>query len=420
VATRRWAGVGLLLALFVVTRAGGAWLANHPEKYRAGPITVSGDVDYYENWATGVIREGGTAYDDVKIEYPPGNLPFIFAPLAAPEGDTYRSWFIGLMLVVDALGLLGLVVLARRQGSWWGPWLWTFLVPLLGPISYCRLDMVPAVATIWALERAQAKGWFWAGALFGLGAVTKIYPAFLLVVALARRWRTRLALGAAAALVLAVLPFLGVLGGLWDSVVGYHTGRGLQVESTWSAGLLAASHFDRPALIVFEHGAFHTQSTGAGLLKTASSALSLGTVAAAAWLARRRVGENSFADLAVLLFGTLALLLALGSVFSPQFMLWLSALGAVVAAAAPRRLRVGLVLLAAANGLSQALFPFHYEGLLQHRVGPLVLLGVRNACVAAIGLLVFQALWRRGLTPAEPQSVTSSEPPVLQSPAAHS
>lgn len=409
--------MGLLLALFVVTRAGGAWLANHPEEYRPGWVPVSGDVDLYERWATQVVRDGGTAYEDVEIEYPPGNLPFVFLPLAAPDGDSYRSWFIGLMVLVDGAGLLGLIVIARRTGSWWGPWLWTLLIPMLGPITWWRLDLVPAVATIWALERMQAKGWFGAGALLGFGAVTKVYPGFLLLVAVARRWRSRLALGAVTAVVLAVLPFAGVLGGLWDSVVGYHTQRGLQVESTWSAALLVASHHGRPATIVNEHGAFHTHATGAEPLKTASSALSVGTLAAAAWLARRRGRHDSFAELVAILFGTLAVLLAVGSVFSPQFMLWLSALGAVAASVAARALRVPLVLLSVATLLTQVLFPFQYASLLLYEAGPLGVLIARNVCVGLIGVFVFQAVWRGRITMSAPHAVTPVESPVLESPA---
>jgi len=393
--SRRRVALGLLLALFVATRAGGAWLAHHPETYRLGPANVTGDVDRYEDYTNRVVRDGGTLYDEVRIEYPPGNLPFLFLPVAGPESHPYRWWFIGLMVLVDAVGLLGLVVIARRAGSWWGPWVWVLLVPLLGPIAYCRLDLVPAVATIWAFERMQAQSWFGVGALLGFGAVTKVYPAFLLVLVLARRWRTRLVLGAGAAVLVAVLPFVGVLGGLWDSVVGYHTGRGLQLESTASAALLGAGQFDRPVLIVYEDGAFHTHATGAGLLKTASLALSLGTLATAAWLAWKRVREGSLADLVAVMLGTLALLLAVGSVFSPQFMLWLSALGAVAAAVAPRALRTPLVLLAVANVLTQAVYPFHYDGLLHYRAGPLAVLMVRNLCVAGIGLFIFERLGRR-------------------------
>lgn len=372
--------------MFVVTRAGGAWLADDPERYGSGPITVTGDVDRYQHLAR-AVDEGATPYGDVAIEYPPGVLPFMWAPLAVADDD-YRAAFIGLMLVLDAAGLAGVVVMARRAGSWRGPWLWALLVPALGPVVYCRLDMAPAVATIWAFERAQAKRWSGAGALLGFGAATKLYPAVLLLVALADRWRSRLVAGAVVAVAVCLLPFAAVLGEMWDSVVGYHGDRGLQVESTGSAVLLAAGHLDRSVRVVLDHGAFHTRAAGAGLLSTASTLSAVAIVLAAAWLSRKRARQGAPADSVVVPFGTIALLLAVTPVFSPQYMLWLTALGAVAAGAAGPTLRGPLALLALANVLTQSIFPFHYTGLLSNRAGPLALLALRNLSVAALGALV--------------------------------
>ena len=390
---RRWTALGLLLIAFVGTRAVGAWLADRPDRYRSGPVTVSGDVDLYERWGTEVARNGRTPYGDVKIEYPPGSLPFMLAPLAGSDGQAYRPRFIGLMVAIDVAGLAGLLVLARRTGSLLGPWLWTVLVPLLGPISYLRLDLVPAVATIWALERAFAGSWLGAGGFLGFGAVAKVYPGLLLPLLVAGRWRTRAVVGAAVVLSAGLLPFAGSLPQLWDSVVGYHGTRGLQVESSWGAALLAAAHLDGAAQVVFDHGAFHVQGPGASTLKTLSLALSLAALGAGVAVARARVDRESPGQIAAAMLGTLALLLAMGTVFSPQFMLWLSALGAVAACLTGRALRLPLALLCVASALSQAVYPFHYAGLLANHAGPLGLLVVRNCLVGGVGVLVLARLW---------------------------
>lgn len=391
--------MGLLLFAFAATRAAGGWLADHPDRYRAGGTTVTGDTDLYRGWATQIARNGRAAYGDVKIEYPPGSLPFMVLPLSVSDGHEYRSPFIALMLVVDAIGLVGLIVLALRSGSWWGPWAWTLLVPMLGPIAYLRLDLVPAVATIWALQRAQAGGWFGAGGWLGFGAVAKIYPGLLVPLVLAARWRWRIVTGAVVVAGAGLLPFVGSLPGLWDSVVGYHSSRGLQVESTGGSLLLLGRHLGHPAQVVFDHGAFNSVGGGAGLLKTASLALSLVALAIGVWLSAKRVRPESTADLATVMFGTLALLLAAGTVFSPQFMIWLSALGAAAAGIAARHLRVPLVLLAAANLCSQLVFPFHYDGLLAIHTSPVAVVVVRNLLVLAIGVIVLGRLWLAGATP---------------------
>ncbi len=405
--------VGLLLCVFLATRAVGGWLADHPERYRAGGTTVTGDTELYERWANQITREGRTAYGEVTIEYPPGALPFMVAPLAESEGHSYRSRFVVLMVVVDAVGLAGLMVIARRSRSWWGPWAWTLLVPMLGPIAYLRLDLVPAVATIWALERAQAGGWFGAGGWLGFGAVAKIYPGLLvpLILAARWRWRWRIVAGAAGVAALGLLPFVTSASGLWDSVAGYHTGRGLQVESTWGGLLLLGGHLGHPVQVVFDHGAFNSVGGGAGILKSLSLALSLTALTAGTWLAAKRVRPDSMADLATVMFGTLALLLAAGTVFSPQFMIWLSALGAVAAGVAGRSVWVPLVMLGAANLLSQLVFPFHYDGLLANHAAPVAVVVVRNLLVLAIGLLVLGRLWLAGRTPSDepgPQPETAA------------
>ncbi|HEX2043674.1 MAG TPA: glycosyltransferase 87 family protein [Acidimicrobiales bacterium] len=400
----------LLAAVFVATRLAVAWLADHPEHYRSGSVAATGDVRLYERWATEVARNDRAAYGEVRIEYPPGSLPFVLAPLTGTEGDDYRTRFIALMVLVDAAGLLGLLVMARRAGSWWGPWAWTLLVPLLGPVAYLRLDLVPAVATIWALERAQAGGWWGVGGLMGFGTLAKVYPALLLPVAVASRggWRWRPLVAAAGVVVVGVLPFTGSLDGLWESVVGYHSERGVQVESTWGAALLIAGHLDPPVKVVFDRGAAHLARSGGSALERVSLVLSVAVVVAGAALARKRVEPGSSTQLVMVMTGTLALLLAVGTVFSPQFMLWLSALAAVLASLAGRVLWVPLGLIAIANVLSQVLFPFRYAGLLANDAAPVALLVTRNALVAVVGLVVLAQVWRGEAAPRNPDPASAT------------
>ena len=358
---------------------------------------MTGDKDIFEGWAREIIQDGRTPYGEVRIEYPPGSLPFMLLPLLGAEDKAYHPRFIALMAVVDAVGLAGLMVIARRSRCWWGPWMWTLLVPLLGPIAYVRLDLVPAVATIWALERVQARGWSGAGGWLGFGAVAKVYPGLLLPLLLANRWRWRAVAVAVAVGVAFVLPFAGSLDGLWRSVVGYHTERPVQIESSWGSLLLLAGHLGHPVQVVSTFGSFNVQASGAELLQRCSLVLSVAALGTGAWLARKRVAPGSAVGLAEVMFGTLAVLLVTGTVFSPQYMLWLSALGAVAASMVGRRLRVPLALLAAANLLSQVVYPFHYGGLLANHAGPVAALAVRNLFVASVGLLVLLKVWRAPL-----------------------
>ncbi|MGI9022931.1 MAG: glycosyltransferase 87 family protein [Acidimicrobiales bacterium] len=393
---RRLMAAGLLLFVFVATRAAGAWVADHPEHYNGGLYTtITFDPTLYEDWAHQVYH-GATPYGEVKIEYPPGSLPFMILPVPKSAGHAYLPRFIAVMLAVDVAGMAGLLVIARRTRSWWGPWTWTLLVPMLGPIAYTRLDLVPAVTIIWALERAQARGWFGAGGWLGFGAVAKIYPGLLVPLLLAARWRWRwrILAGAVSVFVVCLLPFVGSLPGLWDSVVGYHTQRGLQIESTWGVALLASGQLGHTVLPVIDHGSWNTVGAGSSTLKAISVVMSVSVLATGIWLAAKRVRPDSMAGLSAVMFGTLALTLAVGTVFSPQFMLLLCALGAGAASFAAREVRVPLVLLGAANVLSQLVYPLHYNGLLANNLLPVTAVIVRNAMVLAIGLILFYKLWR--------------------------
>lgn len=119
------------------------------------------------------------------------------------------------MILVDAAGLAGLVMLARRWNSPLGPWLWVLALPLLGPVAWTRLDIVPAVATIWVIVASTTSRWGVAGGLLTFGALTKVYPAFLLPAAWRVTSRPRaLMLGGLAVLGLMILPFAKSLGSM--------------------------------------------------------------------------------------------------------------------------------------------------------------------------------------------------------------
>jgi len=106
------------------------------------------------------------------------------------------------------------------------------------------------------------------------------------------------------------------------------------------------------------------------------------------------------------MFATLALVLGVGTVFSPQFMILLSALGSVAASVAWRQVRVALVLLGVANVLSQVVYPFHYDGLLANHALPVATVALRNALVLLIGLTLFVRLWQGRFT--EPEAIGES------------
>jgi hypothetical protein len=392
--------LALLVVVFIASRLIGGWFADHPERWRNGGLAV-GDVSLYQSWADEMVDGHRSAYVDVGIPYPPGLLPFIVAPRYTEAVAPYSSVFIKLMELVDAAGLIGLVLIARRRGSWIGPWAWTILIPLLGPIAWTRLDLVPAVATIFALERAEAGGWTAAGGWLGFGAIAKVYPAFLLpatVIASARRSKTLIAAGVAMAT--PMIALVGSLSAVYDSIARFHWRRGLQLESVWSSGLLLAHHAGYPVRVFNVAGAMEVGGGIAGALRTTSFALGLVVIALGALIAWRRVSRGDVRGLSLVLLGTLALLTGVGTIFSPQYLIWIFALAAVAAVVGSRGALIPVALLVPTAILTQIVFPFLYGELIRGELLPTILLAIRNVLTLAVGIVALRLAWKSGAPPA--------------------
>lgn len=346
-----------LLAVFLVTRIAGASLAEHPKPYEHGGSIV-GDVTLYQYWGERIADHGLVPYRDIRIEYPPGSLPFIVGPALTP-GSGYRPAFVAIMLLVDAAGLVGLLRIARARGSMLGPSLWVALVPMLGPVAYLRLDLVPAVATIWAAERVSKRAWGEAGAWLGFGAVVKLYPVVLLAPLLAfSRLRKPVVGGAILVVVLALVPFAAWGTALVRSVVRYHLERGIEIESVWGAVLLLASKVGLGVRLDFSYESLNVVSSLTSVLKTAASIAIVAGLATVTWLAARAARWRREEGLADLMFAALAIVVALTTVLSPQYVLWLVALGAAAVCTPRSRVKGPVLLLAPVALLTQVLYPF--------------------------------------------------------------
>jgi hypothetical protein len=381
----------VFVALLVATRLGGMWLALHPESYK-GETGVAGDPGFYQAWARQIMREDLAPYSEVRIEYPPGILPFITLPQVGlpDDGRGYPARFAGLMLLLDLFAMERLLALARRRGSMWGPWLWLCLIPLLGPISYMRLDMIPATATVLALERADAGRWGLAGGTLSYAVLAKLYPLLLMpIVWLRAPDRRRFVLGALLVAVLGLIGFTGALDDLARSVLGYHSQRGIQLESSWATGLLIAGKLGYPIVIEYTFGALHVASTASSLLKALSNLAAVVVVLIGFYFALVHVRTGDVRAIAGVLLATLLGLLAVGSVFSPQFMLWVFALGAAVLCYPGKAFQVPALALAPAALMSQLIYPFYYVSLLLNDSRTVGLLAARNALVAGASVAAF-------------------------------
>lgn len=348
--------VWIWLTVWIATRAlivgdVGFW-------HDAGPQLQ--DVNNYEVWshyltATHAIP-GGEAW-----QYPPGATYLMLLPRLGP--GTYGESFVGLMLLVDLAGLALLALLGRRSGNYTGVWVWLLGMPLLGTFSVLRFDLVPAVIGIAALVVIHRRpNWF--GVLAGLGASIKVWPIVLLL----GEWDRRRLIHAVTA-ALGTIAFVVLISTLaFDdstSFLSEQSGRGLQEEAVatvpWQVQAIVTG--EAPTREI-RSGAWEiavpAADTVASLLKWLT-VVALG--AAAAWWRYRaraiRAGRVDLADAAVsrdFVFTIVLLLVVTSRVLSPQFMIWLLGLSAVVLTAGTTRLARPAWLVLGATVLSTSLF----------------------------------------------------------------
>lgn len=372
------------LAVWVATRAlivaeVGFWASGHPHLQ---------DVDRYEAWSHTLTGEGAFPGGEA-WQYPPGAGLLMLLPRLIPAG--YGEAFVGLMLIVDFVGLVLLARLARRAGNDTGVWVWLLAMPLLGTFAVLRFDLVPTVIAIAALLVVHRRPQ-WFGALVGLGAAIKLWPVLLLF----GEWDgARLRRSALAALATVALIFVATAIAFGNPTDFLSNGgdRGLQEEAVatipWQLEQIVSGD-PYPREIRF--GAWEVDSPTADTLATVLGWLTLAALAAAAawwwrWRQRIRDGWDQLADAAVsrdFVFTVLLLVVVTSRVLSTQYMVWLLGLAAVVLSAGTARLARPAWIVVGATAVSMATFKSPELTLLRN----LALLGATiDAAVGMVQLL---------------------------------
>jgi len=344
------------LAEWLATRAlivaeVGFWATAHPRLE---------DVNNYATWSHVLTAHdefpGGEAW-----QYPPGAGLLMLIPRLVSVG--YGEAFVGLMLLVDFVGLVLLARLARRSGNDTGVWVWLLGMPLLGAFAVLRFDLVPTVIAIAALLVIHRRpGWF--GALAGLGAAIKLWP----VLVLFGEWdRTRLLRSILAAMATVALVFVvsAIAFGNPTGFLSHGGDRGLQEEAVatipWQLEQIVSGD---PYPREIRSGAWEIATSTADSVATALRWLTLVALAAAAawwWLRARaiRTGRKHLGEDAVsrdFVFTVVLLVVVTSPVLSTQYMVWLLGLAAVVLSAGSIRLRRPAWIVVGATVLSTATF----------------------------------------------------------------
>jgi uncharacterized membrane protein len=323
------------------------------------------DVHLYQGFADAVF-DGRVPYRDFFMEYPPGALAAFLPPFAFGS-DHYNAAFKTLMTFCGAATIvvvaLLLVRLGASMGRTWAALLLLALSPVaLGPISLNTYDAWPAFLTVAALALLLGALPTAAFAVLGLAFAAKVFPIVLLPPALVfvwRQWGRPAALRAVGAFavvaVIVVGPFLALAPhGLADSFRA-QAARSLQVESLGGSLLAVADRLGwYGATVVHRTGhaiSYDLVGTLPRVLAALSSVAQVAVVLLVAWLYARRRDDPQ--RLAFAFAGAVAGFLVFTRFFSPQYLVWLVPLVALLGP-------LEWALTAAALVLAQVWF-FHYS-----------------------------------------------------------
>jgi hypothetical protein len=361
--------------------------------------TILGDVLYYHRKLSALFDVG---LDETLIEYPTPVVWILLLPYGAAAGSLvgYFVGFLGMMLLLDAAFTYALYRSAGRRHDVAVDF-WLLFVFLVGALSFLRFDLLPAVLAGGALLAARRRPWV-TGALTGLGAAVKLWPALLIPSFLAYR-PDRRAAGFAFVVVGFGLAGVSLLAGGWSrlfSPLTWQSDRGLQIESIWGTPLMVARVIrpDGWTVDMSRYQAYEIFGPGVGVSLLVSNLATLVGLAVLALLFVRafRAAEVTPVAVGFLILTTVAVMVVTNKTLSPQYLLWLGGPAAalllirdgatVEERPAIRRTAYALLLLAL---LTHLVYPLLYPGLLGLWGQPMGVVATVLTAARNLGLLAF-------------------------------
>ena len=320
-----------------------------------GGTLVGNDMHLYWSWSE-VLSSGHYPMNDPMWQYPPLAAFVFFLGAHLPGGASIG--FITLALLVDLAIFYAVLRVGRSRGSLAGAWVYAWGGLLVGPVLLTRFDLFPTLFAVLALLclSKPVRG----GIMLGIGALLKVWPAFL-IVSFSRRQLPKVfaAMVAIVAVVGAMLVSWGPGAGTFLSGQG---ARGLQIESVGAAPYVLASWFGYDLPTVFRYGSLEIDATGAGLI---ASIVALAGFVAMGWVAylrlRGKLERVSGADIALVL---VLISIASSRVFSPQYMVWVLGIAAVCAIDPKSTVRPIIWLLGGVALCGQLIYPFFYGAMM--------------------------------------------------------
>lgn len=356
-----------------------------------------GDVSFiYEFWAGQAAGGAGLVGIDSPWVYPVVALVPILLPLVTGPGLYPVGWII-LVTFLNAGAFAYLLYSARgtqrntlqRNAAWW----WLAFIVLLGPIAVARLDSIVTPLAIVGLLAAVQRPAI-AGALLAIATWIKVWPAALIAAVLVSVHKRKTVLMSVLVTSIVLIAIAVILGGAANifSFLGQQTTRGLQIEAPLATPFLWLAAFHEQGYAVYYDTAiltFQVMGDGTAVVADLSSVLLgigfVGTLMWGLWLHRK--GSSPAHLLPAVALTLTVVLIVFNKVGSPQYIGWLAAPIIAGLVLEQRRFMVPAVIALVLAALTQAFYPYLYNGLLNVQPLELSILTLRN-----IGELVLLAV----------------------------
>jgi hypothetical protein len=386
--------------------------------------SVLGDVNLYRSWAK-ILATGTFPVHDTQWQYPPAAAVIFLIPQAFTHlGISYIVGFFFLALLADLAVFLLLLGHAHRNSvtdgaepHLTGVWVWIAGGFAIGPLLLMRYDVIVtalAVAGLVAPARSVKVRWALRGALLGFGTMVKAWPgALVLGLPPKGAGRRAFAWAVGTALAIAAIFSLTMTGAL--SFISGQSNRGIEVESVLASPFMVASWFGYPVRIVHLYGSFQVSGPGISVVSDFAELLSVLGIGFVLWWRLMRFRPRCWTpglmyDTA---FTVMLVLVVTSRVLSPQYLIWLLGLAAVVLTEhGPMRRGTVLArpacLVVCCALITQIEFPLLFGEVLGGQFWGTMVVALRNLVLVIAAVQALRALWQAGAR--EPQEPAEDVP----------
>ncbi|MDP2711131.1 MAG: glycosyltransferase family 87 protein [Solirubrobacteraceae bacterium] len=344
-----------------------------------------------------LLHAGQLPYVDFAFEYPPlAALPLWLAGVPGLD-DATIAWSFGVLMALCLVA--GQQLAARLAGGGRDgltvAWLLVLTPVVIGASVRTHFDPLPiaiALAGLLAFARERNDVGF---LLLGLGTMTKLFPGLLAVLAvvwLLGRGQPRAALRGGAIFVAVVVAIsLPLAGSGYVDSFAFHLERPVQIESS-AASVLFALGGSQVTGTNLRPDRFKSNGLDGGHADTVEAIFAVLLIAALAAIALLAARRRDARQLVLCGFAALLAFVALGKVFSPQYVIWLAPFAAIAWVWGQRTVAA---LTAAAIVLTHVEFPSRYFDLINVDHGVVALVATRNALLLAALVVLLLGLCRR-------------------------